>query len=81
MKTKLTLYLEKSMIELLKQHAKSLGLSLSQFIEKEFSFLKEANSVNEPLPDYFKKMQFKERTQPNQDWKKDRGDYLEEKYG
>ncbi len=78
MKTKLTLYLEKSMIELLKQHAKSLGLSLSQFIEKEFSFLKEANSVNEPLPDYLKRLQY---DNSESDYKKDRLEYLEKKHG
>jgi len=80
MKTKLTLYLEKSIIEGLKSHARKLGISLSQFISQEYISSSKA-SAEEPVPEYFKKMRFKEDTSTEQDWKKDKGDYLEEKYG
>jgi len=53
MKTKLTLYLEKSLIEALKRHAKNMGLSLSQFIEKEYGNLVRSPQFKEPLPPYF----------------------------
>ena len=80
MKTKLTLYLEKSVIAGLKEHARTLGISLSQFIEKEYKSLSRSK-VDEPVPEYIKKMQFDEDIPSEMDWKKDRGDYLEDKYG
>lgn len=80
MKTKLTLYLEKSVIEGLKEHARTLGISLSQFIEREYKSLL-PSKVDEPIPEYFKKMQFEEDFPTEPDWKKERGDYLEGKYG
>ncbi len=80
MKTKLTLYLEKSVIEGLKEHAKSLGISLSKFIEREYKSLSQLK-VDEPIPEYFKKMQFDEDFPQDPDWKKERGDYLENKHG
>ena len=81
MKTKLTLYLEKSVIEGLKHHARMVGMSLSQYIEKEYTSLSQKSTVEEPIPDYFKKMQFEEDIIEGVDWKKERGDYLDEKYG
>ena len=81
MKTKLTLYLEKSVIEGLKEHARGLGLSLSKFIEKEYTSLSKKSIVEEQVPEYFKKMKFKERLPDDYDWKKDRDAYLIKKYG
>ena len=81
MKTKLTLYLEKSGIEGLKEHARRLGLSLSQFIEREYNSLSQKSKLEEPIPEYFKKMQFEEKLPENYDWKKDRDEYLKKKYG
>ncbi len=81
MKTKLTLYIEKSVIEGLKDHAKRLGISLSQFIEREYNSFSKTSRVEEPIPEYFKKMQFEEKIPKDMDWKKERGDYLDKKYG
>ena len=81
MKTKLTLYLEKSVIEGLKEHARKLGISLSQYIEREYNTLSQKSRVEEPKPDYFKNIKFKDSTPAETDWKKERGDYLDEKYG
>ena len=80
MKTKLTLYLEKSVIEGLKEHAGRLGVSLSQFIEREYKSLSQAK-VDEPIPEYIKKMQFESDDPSDPDWKKERADYLSEKHG
>ena len=80
MKTKLTLYLEKSVIEGMKEHARRMGVSLSQFIEREYKTLSQTK-VEEPIPKYFKKMQFEDDIPSATDWKKERGDYLEEKHG
>jgi len=81
MKTKLTLYLEKSVIQGLKDHARTLGMSLSQYIEKEYKSLSQNSIVEEPVPGYFKEMQFDDDIIQDTDWKKERGDYLDEKYG
>ena len=80
MKTKLTLYLEKSLIEALKRHAKNVGLSLSQFIEKEYGNLVRSPQFKEPLPPYFSKMKFGEKLPRDYEWKKDRGEYLRKKH-
>lgn len=80
MKTKLTLYLDKSVIEGLKEHARRLGVSLSQFIEREYKLLS-TNKVEDSIPEYFKKMRFDDDVPSDPDWKKERGDYLEEKHG
>jgi hypothetical protein len=81
MKTKLTLYLEKSVIEGLKEHAGRLGVSLSQFIEREYKSLSQAK-VEESIPEYFKKIQFEDNNRSEDtDWKKERADYLSEKHG
>lgn len=80
MKTKLTLYLEKSVIEGLKEHARKLGVSLSQFIEKEYKSFSQTK-VEEPVPEYFKKMQFEDDNPTDSDWKNERADYLSEKHG
>ena len=81
MKTKLTLYLERSVIEGLKEHARKLGISLSQYIEKEYNSLSKESKVEEQIPRYFKEMRFKDDIPSETDWKKERGDYLDEKYG
>ena len=81
MKTKLTLYLEKTVIEGLKEHARKLGLSLSQYIEKEYRFISKKSKVEEPLPKYLKKMQFDDDIPSDREWKEERGDYLDEKHG
>ena len=80
MKTKLTLYLEKSVIEGLKEHARKLGVSLSQFIEAEYKAMSQTK-VEEPIPSYFNKMQFDDNKPSDPDWKKERADYLSEKHG
>ncbi len=80
MKTKLTLYLDKSVIEGLKEHARRLGVSLSQFIEREYKSLSQTK-VEEPIPEYFKKMQFEDDNPSDPDWKKERADYLSKKHG
>ena len=81
MKTKLTLYLEKSVIEGLKEHAKGLGLSLSKFIEKEYKSLSQKSEVVEPVPEYFKKMKFKDDAMKDLDWKEERYQFLKKKHG
>jgi len=81
MKTKLTLYLEKSVIEGLKEHARKLGLSLSKFIESEYKSISQKSKVEEPIPEYFKKMKFEDDIPSDVDWKKERDDYLKEKHG
>jgi|GEM_PF-6082595 len=80
MKTKLTLYLEKAVIEGLKAHAKQLGISLSQYIQREYKELSQSK-VEEPLPKYFKKMQFDDNIHSEVDWKKERAEYLDKKHG
>jgi hypothetical protein len=80
MKTKLTLYLEKSVIEGLKEHARIMGVSLSQFIEREYKSLTETKA-EEQIPEYFNKMQFEDNHPSDSDWKKERADYLSEKHG
>ena len=80
MKTKLTLYLEETIIEGLKEHARRMGLSLSKFIEREYKSLSQIK-VEEPIPKYFKKMQFDDDVPLDRDWKKERGEYLKKKHG
>ena len=81
MKTKLTLYLEKSVIEGLKEHASGLGMSLSKFIEKEYKSLSAKSEVKEPVPEYFEKMKFKDKKTKEMDWKEARYEYLRKKHG
>ena len=81
MKTKLTLYLDKSVIEALKLHARNVGLSLSQFIEREYANLVHSPPVQEPSPPYFSKMKFEDKLPKDYEWKKDREKYLRKRHG
>ena len=77
MKTKLTLYLEKSVIDGLKDHARSRGLSLSKFIEKEYAYLSQKPEVKEPVPE----MKSGEDIGQDLEWKEERYQYLKNKHG
>ena len=80
MQTKLTLRLEKELIDIAKQEAKKNGKSLSQMVADYFSFIKKSSphkkKVHTPITGSLKGI-LKSKTALS---KKDYCDYLEKKY-
>ena len=82
MDTKLTLKLDQEIIERAKQYASNKKLSLSRLIENYLNSLTSENSgVNElPISPFVKSLSSPTGLPNDFDYRKERGDYLEQKY-
>lgn len=83
MNTKLTLTLEKEVIEIAKKYAKEKGQSLSEIVENYFKFItNNENVVQEKELSYkVKKLRGIIKTEDNFDYKKTLTEELSKKYG
>ncbi|HET8829373.1 MAG TPA: DUF6364 family protein [Pelobium sp.] len=81
MDTKLTLKLDKEIIEKAKQYASEKKLSLSKLIEIYLNSLTSANHISElEISPFVKSLTTGIRLPADYDYKKERGDYLEKKH-
>jgi hypothetical protein len=81
MNTKLTLSLEKSVIEKAKLYAKETGRSLSDIVEKYFENLTKASDNNEDIHPKVKKLIGRIKLPDDFDIEKAKEEYFKEKYG
>lgn len=86
MNTKLTLTLEKDVIEKAKEYASRQGQSLSSLVENYFKHLtfeprQEEKEVLKPLPESFKRLEGILKYDKDFDYKEELTKALEEKYG
>ena len=83
MNTKLTLTLEKEVIEIAKKYAKEKGQSLSEMVENYFKFITiRENVIEEKELSYkVKKLRGIIKTEDNFDYKKTLTEELSKKYG
>ncbi len=81
MQTKLTLTLEKSIIEQAKGYAKSKGRSLSELIENYLKVVLDDKEDSIKISPSIKKLQGSIKLPDNFDYKKDLTDALSKKYG
>ena len=81
MDTKLTLKLNQEIIEKAKQYASEKKLSLSRLIENYLNSLTSEKSSNElQISPFVKSLSSGVKIPVDYDYKKDRADYLDEKY-
>jgi len=81
MDTKLTLKLNQEIIEKAKQYASEKKLSLSRLIENYLNSLTSEKSSNElQISPFVKSLSSGVKIPADYDYKKDRADYLDEKY-
>lgn len=83
MNTKLTLTIEKEVIEIAKEYAKEKGLSLSEMVENYFKFVTvKRNKIKEKqLSTKVRKLRGIIKTDENLDYKKILTEELSKKYG
>ncbi len=83
MNTKLTLTIEKEVIEIAKEYAKEKGLSLSEMVENYFKFVTvKRNKIKEKqLSTKVRKLRGIIKTDENVDYKKILTEELSKKYG
>ncbi len=83
MNTKLTLTIEKEVIEIAKEYAKEKGLSLSEMVENYFKFVtvKRKKIKEKQLSTKVRKLRGIIKTDENLDYKKILTEELSKKYG
>lgn len=83
MNTKLTLTIEKEVIEIAKEYAKDKGLSLSEMVENYFKFVtvKRKKIKEKQLSTKVRKLRGIIKTDENLDYKKILTEELSKKYG
>ena len=81
MQTKLTITIEKSIIEQAKSYAKNKGRSLSELIENYLKVVLEDNEKTVKLSPSIKKLKGSVKLPDNYEYKKELINILSEKYG
>lgn len=83
MNTKLTLTLEKEVIQTAKEYAKEQGISLSQIVENYFKLITVSKRDNKPevLPSKVQKLRGIIKVDEDFDYKKTLAEELSKKYG